>query len=133
MIKKSKEQKITDICLAMKKRGFGVNRWNGVGGKVEEKETIETAAKREVKEEAGIEIYENLKYINNVAFIRPDGIPVILVKFAAKYKAGDIVLEKGAFTDFRWVDKEEVKTYDCIQGVHKEVEETINLFYIDHK
>ena len=43
---------IKDICLAMKKRGFGVNRWNGVGGKVDDQnETIEEAAKRETKEE----------------------------------------------------------------------------------
>ncbi len=27
---------ITDVCLAMKKRGFGAGRWNGVGGKVTE-------------------------------------------------------------------------------------------------
>jgi len=32
LIKKS-QGKITDICLAMKKRGFGMNRWNGVGEK----------------------------------------------------------------------------------------------------
>ncbi|MFA6919339.1 MAG: hypothetical protein WC244_04525 [Patescibacteria group bacterium] len=31
LIKKSQE-KVTEICLAMKKRGFGMNRWNGVGG-----------------------------------------------------------------------------------------------------
>lgn len=43
------------VLLGMKKRGFGMGRWNGFGGKVEAGETIETAAKRELKEEAGIE------------------------------------------------------------------------------
>ncbi len=37
---------ITEICLAMKKRGFGMGRWNGVGGKVEKGEAIEDAALR---------------------------------------------------------------------------------------
>lgn len=46
------------ILLAMKKRGFGAGRWNGFGGKVEAGETIEEAAKRETKEECGIEIVE---------------------------------------------------------------------------
>ena len=56
LIKKSQGE-ITDICLAMKKRGFGMNRWNGVGGKVDDqKETIEDAAKRETKEEIGLDI-----------------------------------------------------------------------------
>ena len=42
------------ILLGMKKRGFGMGRWNGFGGKVEKGETIEQAAHRELKEEAGI-------------------------------------------------------------------------------
>ena len=42
------------ILLGMKKRGFGAGRWNGFGGKVEEGETIESAAKREILEECRI-------------------------------------------------------------------------------
>ena len=42
------------VLLGMKKRGFGQRRWNGFGGKVQEGESIEKAAKRELKEEAGI-------------------------------------------------------------------------------
>ena len=33
-------RKDNHILLAMKKRGFGINKWNGAGGKVEEGETI---------------------------------------------------------------------------------------------
>ena len=44
------------ILLALKKRGFGQGRWNGYGGKPNENETIEQAAVRETKEEAGINL-----------------------------------------------------------------------------
>lgn len=44
------------VLLGMKKRGFGEGHWNGFGGKVEQGETIEGAAKREVFEEAGINV-----------------------------------------------------------------------------
>lgn len=41
------------LLLAMKKRGFGVGRWNGYGGKVRENETVEDAVHRELVEESG--------------------------------------------------------------------------------
>lgn len=46
------------ILLGMKKRGFGEGRWNGFGGKVNEGESIEEAAKRELEEEAGVIVSE---------------------------------------------------------------------------
>ena len=41
------------VLLGYKKRGFGAGRWNGFGGKVETGETLEQAARRELKEESG--------------------------------------------------------------------------------
>lgn len=42
------------ILLAMKKRGFGAGKWNGVGGKIEAGESIENALVRECQEEIGV-------------------------------------------------------------------------------
>ena len=44
------------VLLGMKKRGFGAGRFNGFGGKVENGESIEEAAKREVVEEVGLNV-----------------------------------------------------------------------------
>src|SRR3989344_6107951 len=55
------------VLLAMKKRGFGVGKWNGVGGKVQKGETIETAAARETGEEIGVMV--DLAKIENVGKI----------------------------------------------------------------
>lgn len=55
LIKQSGDM-VTHICLAMKKRGFGVGKWNGVGGKVEAGETSEDAARREAREEIGVSV-----------------------------------------------------------------------------
>ena len=89
---------------------------------------VEGLLMREVREEAGIETDGTLKYINSVAFVRPDGIPVVLVNFATRYKSGEVRPEEGAFTDHAWVNAEEIKGYDCIQGVEEEVAETVNIF-----
>ncbi|MEA2098116.1 MAG: 8-oxo-dGTP diphosphatase [Patescibacteria group bacterium] len=60
------------ILLGMKKRGHGVGKWNGFGGKVEQGETIEEAAKREIKEEAGIET-KKINKLGILEFIYQDG------------------------------------------------------------
>jgi 8-oxo-dGTP diphosphatase/2-hydroxy-dATP diphosphatase len=46
----------THVLLGMKKRGFGVGRWNGFGGKVQEGESLENAARRELLEEANVTV-----------------------------------------------------------------------------
>lgn len=51
-------EKDSQILLGMKKRGFGRGRWNGFGGKIEGKESLEAAAKRETLEESGVEVIE---------------------------------------------------------------------------
>jgi 8-oxo-dGTP diphosphatase/2-hydroxy-dATP diphosphatase len=43
-----------EVLLAMKKRGFGAGRWNGVGGKLEPGESLEQALVRECHEEIGV-------------------------------------------------------------------------------
>ncbi|KIK70225.1 hypothetical protein GYMLUDRAFT_91181 [Collybiopsis luxurians FD-317 M1] len=58
------------ILLGYKKRGFGLHKYNGFGGKVEPGETSREAAARELEEEAGIKSL--LKHIG-VLFFLSDG------------------------------------------------------------
>ncbi|MFH0928531.1 MAG: hypothetical protein V1821_03600, partial [bacterium] len=76
----------------------------------------------------GIEIDADLKYVNSIAYIRPDGVPTLLVKFAAAYRSGEVKLEVGTFDGYLWVNAEEVKNCDCILGVPEEILKTIKLF-----
>lgn len=84
--------------------------------------------RREAKEEADITLGEDFRMLGDIVFVRPDGIPVVLMQFGAKYAGGNVKPEVGAFTDFAWVDAKEVKDYDCIDGIHEEVARTIKLF-----
>lgn len=49
-----------EVLLAMKKRGFGTGKWNGIGGKVMRGETVPAAAIREMNEEVGIMAQQEL-------------------------------------------------------------------------
>lgn len=59
------------ILLGAKKRGFGMGLWNGVGGKVDGRETIEFAAKREIGEEIDLKPL-NLDKVAVLHFYFPD-------------------------------------------------------------
>ena len=67
---KKEGDKIVEICFAMKKRGFGVGRWNAVGGKVMEGESIEEGALREAQEEIGV-LAKNLSKVAEHSFTFP--------------------------------------------------------------
>ncbi len=57
-----------EVLLQHKSRGFGVGKWNGVGGKKEPRETIEESAIREVKEEADITM-KKLEKMGELEFV----------------------------------------------------------------
>lgn len=106
-----------------------INKPTRINGEVlDYQDAVESLLVRETFEEAGIRIEKDLKYINSVAFIRPDGIPVVLVKFAAKYLAGEIKLEPDSFSDYAWVNQDEVVNYQCIEGIKEEVDKAIKIF-----
>ena len=44
------------VLLGMKKRGFGMGKYNGYGGKVEKDESILQGAIRELEEESGLKV-----------------------------------------------------------------------------
>ena len=80
---------------------------------------VENSLRREIKEEAGIEVGE-LKYLCDMTFIRPDNIPVVILSFYAPYKSGEVILDKDSI-NHAWVTYEEAKNYDLIEGLLDEI------------
>src|SRR3989338_9195894 len=99
VLKRSEKEKVHPgkYCVPGGKLEWGqldITRPTRLNGDVFDfEDAVEELLARETKEEAGIDIEKDLKFINSVAFIRPDEIPVILVKFAAKYKSGEVKIE----------------------------------------
>lgn len=81
---------------------------------------IETSLLREVKEEVGVEIGKP-QYLLDLTFIRPDGIPVLVLSYFAPYIKGDVVLDEDA-VEYRWVTLEEARKLDFIEGICDEIE-----------
>ncbi len=109
-------------------------RWTVPGGKLEvldyvlrKKDTphhwyniFEDLLRREVEEEVGLEI-ENFGYVTSLVYIRPDGIPCIIVSLYANAKSDKVRL-CNALTEYAWVSLEEAKNYDLIEGIYEELE-----------
>ncbi|MFA6340725.1 MAG: NUDIX domain-containing protein [Candidatus Paceibacterota bacterium] len=81
---------------------------------------LESTLRREVKEEVNLEI-EKPQYLLDLTFIRPDGIPVVVLSYYAKYKSGEVKLDEDSI-DYKWVTLEEAKKYDIIDGIWEEIE-----------
>lgn len=115
-----------------KKRFPGM--WTVPGGKLETsdytsrpKETkeywynvLEHTLRREVREEAGIEIAD-IEYVTSLATIHADGNPSIVVSCMAAYASGEVVLQPEECDEHAWVTLEEAKHYDLISGMYEEL------------
>jgi len=111
-------------------------KWTVPGGKLEvldyvlrEKDTrvqwyniLENLAKREDLEEVGLKI-GRLDYVTSLVYIRPDKIPSLIISLWTELidEAPDIKL-CNALTDYKWVDLEEAKNFDLIDGIYEELE-----------
>jgi len=60
------------LLLGNKKRGFGINKLNGFGGKINPGENIKEAAVRELYEEVGLQANsQNINRVGELTFIFP--------------------------------------------------------------
>jgi 8-oxo-dGTP pyrophosphatase MutT (NUDIX family) len=117
---------------ALTKRNFP-GKWTVPGGNLEVKDYIdkpkdtsihwynvlEEVLKREVKEEVGLEI-KNIGYITSMTFIQPDNSPMLIISLSAEHDKGEVILNNESI-NYKWVDVEEAKNYDLIEGIYEEI------------
>jgi len=83
-------------------------------------DVIHHSLRREVKEETGLEI-DNVEFVCDLFFIRPDGIPTAVLSYAADFAGGELV-ESEELVEFAWVCLDEAKKYQLIEGIFEELE-----------
>lgn len=82
-------------------------------------EIVNYVLKKEIEEEAGLKV-EDIKYLTDMTFIRPDNIPVLVLSYYCRYKDGEIKLGKD-IVDSAWISPEEGRNYQIIPGILEEI------------
>ncbi|MFZ5391541.1 MAG: NUDIX hydrolase [Patescibacteria group bacterium] len=98
------------------------NKWCFPGGKTEGLEDIESVLRREVKEEAGLDLQPGKVLLRDTAFIRPDGQAVRVFTYLCRLANNEqtVNFDPKDFVDYKWVDLESLKELDHV-GVAEEM------------
>ncbi len=99
--------------------------WSLPGGKVEvqgefNSGVIEKALKREIMEEMGVKVEDEIVYIRSGSFVRVDGAPVVVLLFACKWKSGEPKPLEDTI-EVAWVGKKDLDKYEWAAGIKEAV------------
>ncbi len=128
-----KDKKYLILKRAPNKKAFP-NMWTVPGGGLETEDyintpkttgdhwygAIENSLRREIKEESNLEVGK-LDFLLDITFIRPDGVPVIVLSYHAPFLSGEVILDEDS-VEYAWVTLEEARNYDLIEGIYEEIE-----------
>lgn len=91
-------------------------RWTIPGGKVDQSNddifnVLQKTAQREVMEETGVEIADEMTLIMNNSYVKANGQHVVAVIFKCHFKAGDAKPLEDTI-DCKWAALDEIKSID---------------------
>jgi len=128
-----KDGKYLILKRSLNKKAFP-GRWTVAGGGLELDDYVNTkkatpdawyfvltdSLRREIKEETGLEVGKP-HYLLDLAFLRPDGTPVLTLSYYCDWQSGEVKLNEENI-EYQWVTYEEAKNYDLIGGILEEIE-----------
>lgn len=99
------------VLIIRENKPVSVNKWNFPGGRMEYGEDILYSARREVKEETGLDV--NLIGTTGVYnFISSTNNQVILFHFIGEVTGGSLNLEEEEITDSKWIKINDLVTFE---------------------
>ena len=107
-----KDNKYLMLHRNKKEKDLNKDKWIGVGGHIEENETIEQCIIREVKEETGLDLLD-YKLCGEVLFDIDGFIEIMYVFTSTNFKGELIECNEGTL---EWINKSEIKKLNLWEG-----------------
>ena len=108
-----KDGKYLMLHRTKKEKDINKEKWIGVGGKVEDKESPEDCVVREVKEETGLDLI-SYKLRGLITYVSTEWETEYMYLFTSNEFAGDLIeCNEG---DLEWVDKKELFNLNLWEG-----------------
>jgi ADP-ribose pyrophosphatase YjhB (NUDIX family) len=99
-------------------------KWSIPGGKIEstgeEHEVLLKNIKKEILEEVGVEIFDDIILVHDNTFTRSNGDDVLALVFVCKYKGGEAKPLEDT-VDVKWIGKEEIDNFEFPPNVKEYV------------
>lgn len=121
-----------EVALAYKTDKIGVDQLNGFGGGVEDGETIDAAAAREVKEESGVSIEPKdierraLIYCNNYNRRGERFVCKLYVSVARRYRGNPKLQPDSKMRDLAWYEVRHLPTESMMFGDRAWIERVLD-------
>ena len=90
--------------------------WEVIGGRVDGKDSLEYTLRKEIREEANVEV-KDFKYIGEFEFTRPDGYHVVGLEYVCEYLSGQEKSNDPDMVEVRWMTIGEAEKLNFIPGV----------------
>lgn len=123
-----KDDRVLILKRSPKKRLYP-NKWECGGGKIQPGENFLEACKREIKEEVGIDV-EYIGVVGVYDIPLDGGYKIPGVKFAFRivgFENGKEPVISGEHTEWKFITEDEIKDYDFIEGIDKDIEEAFKV------
>ncbi len=113
-----------EVLLGLRQGSHGAGEWSFPGGALEFGETIFVTAKREVKEETGLDIdeFELISVYDELRYIKTDDKHYIGLGVKTEYKSGEVkIMEPDKCLEWKWygLDNLPEKMLDNTEGIIK--------------
>ena len=113
-----------EVLLGLRQGSHGAGEWSFPGGTLEFGETIFATAKREVKEETGLDVdeFKLISVYDELRYIKTDNKHFLGLGVKAKYKGGEPkIMEPEKCQEWKWYSLDDLpgKILDNTEGIIK--------------